>query len=655
MKVFLSYHFADEPFVRSTAFYLKQQSGLTPYFYGDVSSAEWIDEVSKRLADAGAFFLFIGEQLGETQKLEVKGAIKSGKQQIRVVKLPDVVVPDELALVIGFPTIEVNDLDERGAQQCAETLTRSLDMPWVPVHDLPSEYIFEYEKDIISAYSKETIAPELISRGCPTSWPSIERREFKRQSPLREDVGLFRDWDYRNNSFKTEESMVLAGALKDLSNQLIANRLYFPEAGPRKRLSYPARPGPLTVGVLVSGGIAPGINAVIAGIVERQALYAEEGGYALTIKGYQNGLNAIYARGDHSRPLTKADVEARADQGGSILGTSRLKDFVSPDPLERRNALERAMRHLSAHGVEILYIIGGDGSMRAAHALWRTARDQQRNISIVGVPKTMDNDVLWVWQSFGFLSAVQRSRDLIEELHTEAKSNPRLCVIQLFGSDSGFVVTHAVSAIDVCDLFLIPEVPFAMSQVCRYICGRLRQRFDQRASLETTHGMIVMAETAIPRDARDYFDDPEVDLTNGEKTAISTFLESGRVFGQTPDELRSGGLKLVSRVIQKYIKENVELLPEAYWREFRVFINEPRHQIRATKPSSSDTITAKRLGTLAVDGAMAGYDDFMISQWLTEYVMVPLRLVVLGRKRIPRYGVFYKSAIASTGQPANLV
>jgi 6-phosphofructokinase len=76
-----------------------------------------------------------------------------------------------------------------------------------------------------------------------------------------------------------------------------------------------------------------------------------------------------------------------------------------------------------------------------------------------------------------------------------------------------------------------------------------------------------------------------------------------------------------------------EGLSEGYWREFRVFTNEPRHQIRATAPSSSDTIIAKRLGTLAVDGAMAGYDDFMISQWLTEYVMVPLRLVVLGRKR----------------------
>lgn len=655
MKLFLSYQFADEQFVRSIAYYLTKQSSLTPYCYADAPEAEWVGEVSKALAAADAFFLFIGERVGETQKLEAKAALRSRKQHIAVVKLPHAVIPDDLALTHGLATIEVNATNEESAQGCAAELTRFLGKQWVPVDDVPNEYVFEYEKDIIAAYSTGSINPDLISKGCPITWPLIERKPFRSESPLEEDVGRFRDWDYDTNTYKTQEPMVLAGALNDLFSQLISNHLYFPEAGPRKQLSYPVKAGPLRVGILVSGGIAPGINAVIAGIVERQSLYAEKGNYPLTIRGYHNGLNSIYSRGDHWRPLSKADVEARASRGGSILGTSRLKEFVSPDPSARRAALEQAIENLSAPDVQILYIIGGDGSMRAAHAIWKTARDRGRKISVIGIPKTMDNDVLWVWQSFGFLSAVQRSRDLIQELHTEAESNPRLCVIQLFGSDSGFVVTHAVSAIGVVDLFLIPEVPFTMTKVCEYICGRLMERYKKSGGLETTHGMIVMAETAIPRDAKKYFDDPEVGLTDSEKAAIEAFLEMGRVLGQTPDELRSGGLKLVSRVIQKYIRENERILRENYWREFRVFTNEPRHLIRATTPSSSDTITAKRLGTLAVDGAMAGFDDFMISQWLTEYVMVPLRLVILGRKRIPRYGVFYKSAIASTGQPAALV
>jgi 6-phosphofructokinase 1 len=94
---------------------------------------------------------------------------------------------------------------------------------------------------------------------------------------------------------------------------------------------------------------------------------------------------------------------------------------------------------------------------------------------------------------------------------------------------------------------------------------------------------------------------------------------------------------------------------EDYWESFRVFANEPRHLLRAVEPRSSDILFSQRLGTLAVDGAMAGYHDFMISQWLTEYVMVPLKLVVLGRKRVPADGIFYQSAIDSTGQPKDML
>jgi 6-phosphofructokinase 1 len=657
MKVFLSYRFADEPFVRSTSYYLTKQSELTAYFYGDEKHDDnWVREVSVGLADADAFVFFLGAELGHTQELEARALLAAkGKRPITVIRLPDVAFPSSVSIFQGFTVIDVATIDEKGAQECAKKITESFKKPWVPVDDIPDEYIFEYEKDIIAAYREGTVDPKLIGRGCPRQWPKVERRPSRTESsPLREDeAGLFRDRDYANDREREGESLVLASALKDVAPALITNNLCFPEAGPRKNLSYPSRPRVLRAGVLVSGGIAPGINAVIAGIVERQTLYATRGKYRLNINGYQNGLNALYYPTENFRTLTRDDVEPYADNGGSILGTSRLPQFMDRDPSERRKALKRAIEHLTADGVEILYIIGGDGSMRAAHALWKTARDLDRDISIIGVPKTMDNDILWVWQSFGFLSAVQRSKDLIQDLHTEAQSNPRLCVVQLFGSDSGFVVTHAVSAIGVCDLFLIPEVPFTMKTVCEYIGNRLKARYDESRGL-STYGHIVMSETAIPRDASDYFDDPEVNLTEKEKSAVSDFLTQQRVFGQTPDELRSGGLKLVTGAIQTYIKERKDVLPEPYWRNFRVFTNEPRHLIRATSPSSLDTITAKRLGYLAVDGAMAGYTDFMISQWLTEYVMVPLRLVILGRKRIPRYGVFYKSARASTDQPADL-
>ena len=148
--------------------------------------------------------------------------------------------------------------------------------------------------------------------------------------------------------------------------------------------------------------------------------------------------------------------------------------------------------------IEVLYVIGGDGSMKAAHALWHHAREKDVKLSVVSIPKTMDNDILWMWQSFGFLSAVQRAREIIEQLSTEVSSNPRLCVLQLFGSDSGFVVSHSVlaSATGQCDAALIPEAPFSMLGLARYLSGEVRKRGDR-----IPHGLIVLAETAIPMDA----------------------------------------------------------------------------------------------------------------------------------------------------------
>ena len=125
-----------------------------------------------------------------------------------------------------------------------------------------------------------------------------------------------------------------------------------------------------------------------------------------------------------------------------------------------------------------------------------------------------------------------------------------------------------------------------------------------------------------------------------------------RVHGQTPDELRTGGLKIVSRVLKKNIRKLDD--PDSYWCNYRVFVNEPRHLIRAISPSVSDVIFGQRLGVLAVDNAMAGYTDFMVSQWLTEFVLVPLKLAVLGRKRVPPNGIFWKSVLSGTGQAAEM-
>ena len=343
-----------------------------------------------------------------------------------------------------------------------------------------------------------------------------------------------------------------------------------------------------------------------------------------------------------------------------MLPTSRAPLLVDNNREVRNRALDNVISALRGDGVEILYVIGGDGSMKAAHAIatrveekYKDIPDGQRfELSVVGVPKAMDNDILWVWQSFGFPSAVEWAKEAVRHLHTEVTSNPRVCVMQLFGSDSGFVICHAALASGVCDLVLIPEVDFDSDSVKKHIKEKLRPRHVEGVNAQSPYAIVLMAETAIPSDIKSRLD--KSGLSDDEKKEVSLFLGNNRrVHGQTPDELRDAGLKIVMGIIREAISELEK--DDGFWKDFRVFANQPRHLIRAIPPSASDIIYGERLGVLAVDCAMAGYHDFMISQWLTEYVMVPLGLVVLGRKRVPRTGMFWQSVLATTGQPPVMV
>jgi 6-phosphofructokinase 1 len=282
--------------------------------------------------------------------------------------------------------------------------------------------------------------------------------------------------------------------------------------------------------------------------------------------------------------------------------------------------------------------------MKAAHALYsvyekKYNKENDWRFNVVGIPKTMDNDILWVWQTFGFMSAVEKAREIIDYLAVETSSNPRLGIVQLFGSNSGFVVSHAVlaSRTGICDFALIPESPFNLKKLIE----ELEKTIDKK-----NHGLIIMSETAIPEDALAYLKKykTEICLTSEENKAINHYfrVDNMNIKGHIDDKLRDASFKIVRVAIQKEIK-------------FRVLSNEPRHLIRAIPPSTVDIINASRLGILAVDNALAGYTDFMISQWLTEYCLVPLDLVVLGRKRIPKDGIFWKSVIAKTGQSEKLV
>jgi len=702
MRLFLSYNFDDETFVGGVNSCLTQQPAIVDtFFYPDKRRADsWAELIEGELAQCDAFVLFQGEKLGKIQEAEALKAERSKQLRKIVVSLPtsdqkstppgagargDTCdcrdLPVNLASFMQVDSIRVPDLG--AIEQCAQDIMKRLQLPWDNL-GIPKEYPFEYEKDIIHEYllGKGQVSDAWVAQGCPRVWPDVDRKKGARVNPVSaEAIGAYRDWDETRR--QTKDPRVVVAALSDYhhseqSGCPLDMRLTFAEAGPRREHLFPQRRDDLTVGILVSGGIAPGLNALIAGIVSRHILYfdaLQSGNGKLKIHCYREGFNSLirqppgpdYQLYHLTKVLHQTDDRQAllnlcqyAYRGGTVIPTSRTKELM--EAAGRRQAFERIVSVLHNDGVELLYVIGGDGSMRAAHGIQNCARAQRVDLSVVAVPKTMDNDILWVWQSFGFPSAVEWAKDAVSHLHTEATSNPRLCIIQLFGSDSGFVVCHAALASGVCDLVLIPEVDFEIGALVRYIKDMLQPRHAPGIDGRSPYGMILMSETAIPRWFKERSSDPgqgfalddhDFELTDSEKEAVREFFAARRrVKGQTRDELRHAGLKIVVGAAKKAISELAQT--DKYWDGFRVFTNEPRHLLRAIPPSASDILFARRLGSLAVDGAMAGYRDFMISQWLTEYVMVPLSLVVLGRKRVPRTGIFWKSVLASTQQPADM-
>ena len=713
MKAFVCHSSDDSEFVVNAVQRLKGYfDELFFYEESQRSDESFITTINRNLEKCEVMLVFVGGRLSQFQIDEVNAAYHISSRRGKALSFFFVFLPgsqndwpNQLQILSSFPCLRLksNENDDVNVDEVEEFVVKMLENQRASTDGLPrNPQIFRYEKDIIDYFINRVITQgnrvvgyggKKWLEGCPDSWPQVvnvadEEGEAGNSNVVLEedDVGKWRPHDahvvaaalssYHSDNASSEVSK---------TSCLIQHGLFFPEAGPRRSIILPRAPGNgLRVAVLVSGGIAPGINAVIDGIVQRHYLYANPAKYAdseryhntpsysVTVQGIVNGFRAfedprtafsfeelVPNPNERSHPSDLVTSEY-ANQGGSMIGTSRVDDLISGQ--NRQDLLESMVNRLLASHIDILYVIGGDGSMKAAHAIWsivqRWNQPNKAKLSVVAIPKTMDNDILWMWQSFGFMSAVERAREVIEHLSTEIKSNPRLCVVQLFGSDSGFVVSHAVLASQTghCDAALIPEVDFSMQSLARY----MKQRMCERQEL-LPRGMVVMAETAVPIDSLEFLDDKDVDLSGEEKEAIREFemlrAQGRRIQGQTNDFLRSAGLKIVSRGLQKLIPLvhiNTSDVFEPAWSKMRIVVNEPRHMLRAIPPSCTDIIMGQRLGTLAVDSAVAGYTDCMISQWLTEYVLVPLELVVLGRKRIPDSGIFWKSVRAKTGQPTNL-
>ncbi len=373
--------------------------------------------------------------------------------------------------------------------------------------------------------------------------------------------------------------------------------VYFELAGPRERIYFEGEG--TTAGIVTCGGLCPGMNNVIRGLV-RRLWYS----YSVRrIYGFRYGFLGLAPRSPEPPMLLDPGVIADIHlSGGTILGSSR-----GPQGAEEMVDTLQRMK------VNMLFVIGGDGSMRGTHAIYEEVARRGAKIAIVGVPKTIDNDVLFIEKTFGYETAVAIAADAIKAAHVEAVGSPKgVGLVQLMGRSSGFIAASAALASREANLILVPEVPFDLEGE-RGVMGYLRWRLASRG-----HALVVVAEGA------------------------------GQEHLPKSDEHdASGNVKLAD--IGQFLRERLvrEFKPEGA----SIKYIDPSYIVRAAPANASDSIFCGQLAEEAVHAAMAGKTGVVIGYWAGRFTYVPLTAVITGRKVISPDSAFWRSVIEATGQP----
>jgi 6-phosphofructokinase 1 len=370
-------------------------------------------------------------------------------------------------------------------------------------------------------------------------------------------------------------------------------------AGPRETIYFD--PSKLKCGIVTCGGLCPGLNDVIRAIV--MSLVHHYG--VRTVFGFRYGYEGLsYKYGHAPLELTPEEVADIHEKGGTILGSSRgSQDVVDMvDTLERMN-------------VGILFAIGGDGTLRGAHAIAQEVVERGLKIAVIGVPKTIDNDISYVERSFGFETAVSEAATAIYSAHAEAEgARNGIGLVKLMGRESGFIAAHAALAISDVNFCLVPEVPFSLEAFLE----ALRQRLEKRG-----HAVIVVGEGA----------GQNLLKGTGERDA------SGNV------RLGDIGLFLRDRI-------------KDYFRQIGMEANlkyiDPSYTLRSMPANPHDSVFCLLLGHNAVHAGMTGRTDMLVSNWRREFTHVPIPLAVSQRKQIDPRERLWNNVLASTGQPRDM-
>lgn len=365
--------------------------------------------------------------------------------------------------------------------------------------------------------------------------------------------------------------------------------------------------------VAQSGGPSPVINASLQGVIE--GCLHHPGTIGRIFAG-RHGIEGVLQ--EELIDLSAIDpgeiALLRHTPAAGAVGTCRykLKD-------ERSEDYERIIEVFKAHDVGYFFYIGGNDSMDTAQKVSRLAAERGLDLAVTGVPKTIDNDIDFVYKTFGFDTAVGRAREVLDGAHAEAVGAPNgIGLVKLMGRDSGFIAAYATLASLEVNFCLIPEVPFDLNGPGAFL-QLLEARLKQRE-----HAVVVVAEGA------------------------------GQDLMQAGDRGKDASGNVRHEDIGEFLKERIQ----EYFAETSIPINlkyfDPSYIVRSIPANASDCIFCDNLARNAVHAGMAGKTDMLIGLWHGVYVHVPIALAIRERKRIRPQGSLWSHVLEVTGQPMSM-
>ena len=378
----------------------------------------------------------------------------------------------------------------------------------------------------------------------------------------------------------------------------------FELAGPREHLFF--NPAQSRAGIVTCGGLCPGLNNVV------RSLFRElhDGYGAPEVLGFRMGFQGLDPNvGLEPFLLNHTMVDEIHKHGGTLLGTSR-------GPVDIGAAVENLIRRK----VDMLFCVGGDGTQRGAYALYEACRERGHPLSVVGIPKTIDNDISFVTRTFGYLTAVEEAHRVIDAAHTEARSvHNGIALVKLMGRHAGFIAAGATIVSQDVNFTLIPELPFALDGKGGFL------EVLKRRILDRGHAVIVVAEGA-----------------------------GQHLFSETPDARdASGNIKLndigplLARAIESFFA--AERLPMT----LRYF--DPGYQIRSRPANGEDAALCDQFARQAVHAAMAGKTGLVIGFLHGLFIHVPTGLIVSRKKQLEPDSILWQAVLSATRQPAQFL